>query len=301
MLNTIRHGDSGKLVQAAKLLTGCAGDAEDFDAEYRSHVVAWQGAHNLTADGVIGSKTWTAIAQAAPTCSTSRNRDSAATRALQLILDGNLTADGIFGPRTKAAVAAFQAAKGLVADGICGPKTWAALITGDAAQPGKFVQPVDYKQYDSRWASKMYSSHNDSGQTMRNSGCGPTAMADIVATLKAPGTTPYDLAKLSMEWGTRTYSSGTSWDFFGKIAAHYKFSRMIQTASLETLKACLDAGGYAVCSMGPDYWTKGGHFICAWKYDDTDIYCNDPASAKRTHQNQTDFMKQRKQFFCFYK
>ena len=52
--------------------------------------------------------------------------------------------------------------------------------------------------------------------------------------------------------------------------------------------------------MGKGYWTSGGHFICAWKYSNKYIYCNDPASGKRTHQNVTDFVKQRKQFFCFF-
>ena len=39
--------------------------------------------------------------------------------------------------------------------------------------------------------------------------------------------------------------------------------------------------------------------ICVWKYDDTYIYANDPASSKRTKQKISDFMKERKAFFCF--
>ena len=45
----------------------------------------------------------------------------------------------------------------------------------------------------------MYSNHNDHSQTMANSGCGPTAMADVVATLKDKNINPYDLAELSMQ------------------------------------------------------------------------------------------------------
>ena len=161
------------------------------------------------------------------------------------------------------------------------------------------ILPIPNKG-DSRWGKKMYSNHGAASQTMANSGCGPTSMADIVATLKDASVNPYTLAQLSMKWGTRTYSDGTAWGFFAKVQAHYGFSRMIQTTSLATLKACLDAGGYVVCSMGPGYWTKGGHFICAWKYDDAYIYCNDPASSTRKRQSQTDFVRQRKQFFCFY-
>ena len=52
--------------------------------------------------------------------------------------------------------------------------------------------------------------------------------------------------------------------------------------------------------MGRGYWTSAGHYICAWKYDASSIYANDPASTSRTKQKQSTFLKERKQFFCFY-
>jgi GH25 family lysozyme M1 (1,4-beta-N-acetylmuramidase) len=339
-MQTIRHQDVGVPVVVAKLLTGyvtVSGKVEDeasfvklhqtFDAEYVAYVVTWQGKRGLTPDGVIGPRTWAKIAEGARTCSTSKNRISGWTLAAQLLLDSNITADAIYGPRTKAAVAAYQSAKGLAADGICGPRTWGALLkdegtgnreqgtgeaTGEGASAGSteapkpsmptgFVQPVDYKQGDSRWGKKMYSNHGDTGQTMANSGCGPTAMADIVATVKDKSKTPYDLAKLAMKWGDRTDNSGTAWTFMiPHIMNEFEFTKAIQTANIDIVKACLDAGGYVVCSMGPGYWTKGGHFICAWKYDATYVYCNDPASGSRVKQKLTEFVKERKQFFCFW-
>ena len=84
------------------------------------------------------------------------------------------------------------------------------------------------------------------------------------------------------------------------IMNEFEFTKAIQTANIDVVKACLDAGGYVVCSMGPGYWTKGGHFICAWKYDATYVYCNDPASGSRVKQKLTEFVKERKQFFCFW-
>ena len=315
---TIRHQDSGRLVVVAKLLTrylsvtkkvsdpaGFVTQHQYFDAGFVAHVLSWQENHSLTADGVIGPDTWASIAKEAPTCSTSKNRISAPTLAAQMLLDTNITCDAIYGSRTKNAVSVWQASKGLKADGICGPKTWAKLL----AEPSEddtcadyctiFIQPPDFKQYDSRWAKKRYSTHTDA-QTMANSGCGPTAMADVVAALKDPGVTPYDLAQLSMAWGDRTYDSGTAWTFFQHIMTEYNFTKMVQSASIDALKACLDAGGYVVCSMGPGYWTKSGHFITAWKYDANYIYCNDPASDSRKQQAIKDFTAQRKQFFCFY-
>lgn len=317
MLTTIRHQDTGPLVVVAKCLTGYlktdkkVADIDSyikvygtFDAEFTAFIVSWQTSHGCTPDGIIGPDTWTAISKAAPTCSTSKNRISGYTLALQLLLGGNLVPDGVYGANTKAAVVTAQDAAGLKADGICGAKTWPAIIVGAQPQPaptpGHFVQPVDYKQGAKPWGPRMYSNHNDHSQTMANSGCGPTAMADVVATLIDPNVNPYALAELSMQWGDRSYNSGTNYSFFKHIAEHYPFSKFVQTKSLDALKACLDAGGYVVCSMGKGYWTSGGHYICAWKYTSTDIYCNDPASSKRTHQKIADFERERKQYFCFY-
>jgi len=321
-MKTIKHKDSGKPVVIAKLLTKYITVKEKiedvdsfiklhqvFDAEFVAHVVAWQGNHDLTPDGVIGSKTWAALAGAAPTCSTSKHATSGYTLALQILLDSSITADAIYGKRTKNAVAAYQTAKGIGSDGICGPVTWGALITGkadgamthaEAVASGTFVQPTDFKQYDKRWKNKMYSNHGDKSQTMGTSGCGPTSMADIVHFVMDNTITPYTLALMALDWGDRTKNSGTSWKFFTHIQARYGWKKMVATKSIETVKACLDAGGYVVCSMGPGYWTSGGHFICAWKYSANYIYCNDPASAKRTKQKISQFVKERKQFFCFF-
>lgn len=305
MLKTIRHNDTGDLVKVAQYLSGFAarGEADGiFSANFVAHICTRQREHGLSPDGIIGKDTWTKIAQKAPTCSTSRNRTSAATCAVQILVDG-LTVDGIYGSKTKKAVAAYQASKGLSADGICGPKTWAALITGSVAvQPtsGGFKQPKDFKQYDSRWGSKIFSATGNKSQTMKSSGCGPTAAANVVATLKDSSVTPWTLAQIAMKKGYRTANNGTAWAFFKYIAGQYGFSKFVQTSSMTTLKACLDAGGYVVCSMGKGYWTKGGHYITAWKYEGGYIYANDPASSSRKRQKESAFKSQRKQFFCFY-
>lgn len=311
MLKTIRAGDTGYLVCIAQYLTGYVKSGESdgqYTQEFAAYIMNWQHNHGLASDGIIGPNTWTKIAETAPTCSTSKNKNSQYTRAVQLLLGGaNLTADGVYGTKTKNAVAAFQASAGLNADGICGPKTWKALIEGTESKPvtpdvtpGKFVQPVDYKQGDSRWGKKNYTSCGNKKQTMANSGCGPTAMADIIATWYGKENTPWTLAQLAMKWGDRTKSSGTATSFFKHVQQHFGIKKMVSSTGLAAVKACLDNGGYVVCRMGPGYWTKGGHYICAWKYDDTYIYCNDPASSTRKKQKLTQFMKERKDFFCFY-
>lgn len=309
-MKTIKHEDICNDVIIAKYLTkfdstmetadGAVDVSAVFTDAFHEYVKDWQTKHKLKTDGIIGTATWTAIASEAPVCSTKKGTKQA-IKCVQLIV--GTTADGVFGPKTKAAVVAYQASRGLSADGIVGEKTWTAMLIGEytVSAGNSFKQPVDYKQGDSRWGKVVYTSCGNKKQTIANSGCGPTSMADIVATFKDAKVTPVQMCELALKWGYRTSNSGTAWGFFKRIADHYGFSKFVQTSSLETMKNCLASGGYVVCSMGPGYWTKGGHFICAWKFDSTYIYCNDPASSSRTRQKQSEFLKERKQFFCFWK
>ena len=217
-----------------------------------------------------------------------------AVKELQKLL--GIAADGIFGKNTLAAVKAYQNAHGLEADGIVGKQTWASL-KGETIVLGD--KPVDYKQYDSRWGSIKYSTHT-SKQTIRNSGCGVTAMADIIATWFDDSITPKEMAALAVKKGYRTYNAGTSWGFFDYIAKQYPFAKYARTKNHTVAIQALEEGALCVASMAPGYWTSGGHFICLWKCDGTYMYANDPASAKRTKQKLSQFKKEVKQYFVFW-
>lgn len=132
MLNTIRLKDSGDLVKIAQYMLGYAERKQAngiYDDRFAAEVGDWQAQHKLTVDYIIGKDTWTEMAKAMPTCSTSKNKTSAYTCAIQLLV-GGLTVDGIYVTNTKKAVTAYQTAANLTADGICGPKTWNMLIVG---------------------------------------------------------------------------------------------------------------------------------------------------------------------------
>ena len=324
MLATIKQGTNGNLVKIAQYLTGFAARKEangNYNANFVAYICAWQRKYGLTPDGIIGPKTWAMIAKNAPTCSTSRNRKSAATCAVQLLI-GKLTVDGIYGSLTKAAVAAYQTANGLYMDGVVGTNTWSALIVGtteaaSGGSPAATTEPVTggtsptinkcvhYLQWDKRWKSIKYSTHTSS-QTIGNSGCGPSAMAQIMATYIDPSITPVEMCALAVENGFRTYDSGTAWGFFKFVFQKYTgFSKFVTTSSVETLKAALAQGALAVCSMNSgdnNFWTKGGHFITAIGYDaEGYIYANDPnkSSAPRK-QLSSKFAKCLKQAFIFW-
>ncbi|MCR4622667.1 MAG: peptidoglycan-binding protein [Clostridiales bacterium] len=224
---------------------------------------------------------------------------------------GKAGADGIFGSGTKAAVKDYQKAHALGADGVVGRQTWTALGLMEPQVYADGTQPPDFKQYDKRWAGKMYSSHGDKKQTMKSSGCGPTAMADIVAAWWDRNVTPYELALKSLDWGTRTKNSGTASTFFRKVQAEYKAGKYLTRTSLDDAIQCLQEGGLVVCCFGagtkgkPGYrkWTKGGHYACIWKYDGTYFHINDPASAAsaRAKGTRTEVANTRKGFYLFWR
>lgn len=302
----LKYGSSTNSKQAVRALGWLMlGESTDvYSAKLRDAVKIYQEEKGLTVDGIAGPETFGALCEGLPEVHYLDYSGSIYVRAAQALVGVEM--DGKYGQRTRANVKAFQAAAGIDATGDVGPNCWRALWgleyqRTQAEAGGAGAQPVDYKQYDSRWGGKVYTSCGNKSQTMRNSGCGPTAMADIVATWMNPKITPWSLAKYAMTNGYRTANSGTAWAFFPAVAKAFGFSKFVQTKSMATLRAALAEGAYAVASMGPGYWTKGGHFICVWKMDEDYVYANDPASSTRKRQKIGAFEEQRKQFFVFWK
>lgn len=295
--------NSKQAVRALRLLLG-VGLGDTYDAKTRDSVKEAQKAAKLTVDGIAGPKTLTAICKTLPTVKYQDYSGSNYVKAVQALVGS--TIDGKFGKNTRSNVIAFQMTAGLKADGNVDKNVWLALFDCSYTRTGSTSgtntkQPVDYKQYDSKWGSEIYTSVGNKSQTIRNSGCGPTSMADILATWFNKNITPSDTCKWSVKNGYRTPSNGTAWAFFPAIAKKYGFSKFIQTKSMATARAALKEGALVVSSMAPGYWTKGGHFICLWKTDDTYMYANDPASSIRKKQKLSAFENERKQFFIFYK
>lgn len=145
--SVLRKGDENEAVRAAQNKLIALGyldtDATGyFGSATENAVKAFQRAAGLSADGVVGSATMSALLQAAEGDKESSNTSSSST-AMQkgdegsnvtelqkmLIKLGYLDTDatGYFGSATKSAVMAFQKDNGLEADGVAGKKTVAAL------------------------------------------------------------------------------------------------------------------------------------------------------------------------------
>ena len=268
MAKVLERGDSGSWVKVLQYIVGVTPDGK-FGTKTEEALKEFQKSHALTKDGICGANTWKAIANGAPIL-----RPGSTGKyvfALETIL-GTMNINGIYGDNEVSHVKTYQASAKLDQDGIVGAKTWRMLFGIDTVgsqttasnvittNGTKTKQPVNYKQYDSRWGNIKYTKNNtySSKQTIRNSGCGPTSMADIVATFWDKKITPKEMAALSVKHGYRTENSGTAWDYFGFVAKQYKAKKFIQTSSFETMRNCLATGGLVVVSFRPSKWTKGG-------------------------------------------
>ena len=303
ILKANSSSNSKQAVRAYRLLLGFSME-DTFTEAVATATRNYQRAHNLTADGIAGPATLALLAREQPAVKYKDYSGSAAVRAVQALVGAK--ADGKYGKQTKANVKAFQTTAGITATGDVDTNTWLALFECSYTRTAKASgtntkQPVDYRQADPKWGKKVYTSCGNKKQTIANSGCGPTSMADIMATWIDKKITPVEMCQYSVKHGYRTKSSGTAWGFFKAIAKAYGFSKFVQTKSMATARAAIRAGALVVASMGPGYWTKGGHYICLWKTDDNYMYANDPASKTRKKQKLGQFEKERKQFFIFYK
>lgn len=148
--------------------------------------------------------------------------------------------------------------------------TWLAKVGGDpnlaatspttaACQAGvpadKFVF---YSQYDVKWSGNAYGS-----STIAKSGCGPSSVAMIVATLKDKNITPVETTAYGNTINAYIPGAGSSHQkMLVDTPAHYGLKSVPLGRDLNKAIEILKAGGLVLASgTGANPFTTGGHII----------------------------------------
>lgn len=122
----------------------------------------------------------------------------------------------------------------------------------------------NFKQYDSKWAKVPYPK---GPYYVSDSGCGPTAIADLIVTNPDYAKkTPKNAANWLSKRGYATYGNGTMWSGITACLKAYGFKVTQHDDMASFWKEMKKSGRMAIISFrggtrGGVTWTLGGHFL----------------------------------------
>lgn len=169
------------------------------------------------------------------------------------------------------------------------------------------IRPVNYKQNDSKWGGLSYAVDGERS-TIKSAGCGPTAMADVLAAIVSPYIDPVTCASWARQHNYKVRNSGTSYNYPVAQGAAYGVNvRRLNTSNVYGKSANavhtqalaeLQKGNWLIACMGKGNWTSSGHYIVAYGYEDGYVYINDPAStAVKRAKNTWELFKSQVKYY----
>lgn len=158
-------------------------------------------------------------------------------------------------------------------------------------------QPVSYLQTDPKWDACDYSAKGEQ-TTIAASGCGPTAMAMVLATWVDKSVNPKTECAWALAHGFKAPHQGTYYGYFEEAGRRYglntyrlNYTNLYGNATSAyhaQARDALDRGELVIACMGKGNWTRSGHYVLVWKINGNVIYINDPASTK-AHRVRGDY------------
>lgn len=153
-------------------------------------------------------------------------------------------------------------------------------------------------QWDKRWGYDEYGN-----EMMAINGCGPTALAMVVAGLKGDNeVNPKKIAEYSLENGYFVKDVGTSWELMQKGANGLGLESYTLPLDANTIIDNLNAGNPIIVTMGPGTFTSSGHFILLTGVSkDGKIIVNDSDSIERSQKtwDVNVFLEEAENLWCF--
>ena len=135
-------------------------------------------------------------------------------------------------------------------------------------------------QWDERWAYTPYGS-----SVIGITGCGPTCLSMVMVALTKDTTfSPRTIAKYAEENGYYEYGDGTRWSLMQAYAFENGLSCKQIEVNKKSIESELSKGHYIICSVGPGYFTSGGHFIVITDLLGDTLSVHDPNSRKNSER-----------------
>lgn len=114
-----------------------------------------------------------------------------------------------------------------------------------------------FLQWDVRWGYETYGS-----DFMAITGCGPTCLSMVRCGLSGEDEwNPWEVAKMSEDYGFYVDGAGTSWDLMTTGATQLGLTVNSVIYDEAHIIAELKKGNPIICIMGPGDFTTSGHFI----------------------------------------
>lgn len=159
-------------------------------------------------------------------------------------------------------------------------------------------KPVNYFQTDRRWKNLPYRVKGETA-TIGGSGCGPTSACMAIETITGKTFTPVDACAWSVSHGYKAKNAGTYQSYFApQFVDHGIRCEALKTLDHNKVKQSINEGYYAIALMGEGNWTKGGHYILVWDWDDK-VRINDSVSTRdvRINGDPKTFMKEVRKYW----
>jgi hypothetical protein len=136
------------------------------------------------------------------------------------------------------------------------------LACESSAANGQFVF---YSQYDPKWKNDCYgggTAGNCTYSTIGQGGCGPSSLAEVVATFKDHSVTPKTTADYSTSQHWYIPGNGSSWDLFRFGPAHWGLKSQEIGTNLDAAVSAIHGGALVIASgEGASPYTSSGHII----------------------------------------
>ena len=151
------------------------------------------------------------------------------------------------------------------------------------------IKPVSYLQIDQKWKAVDYSAKGEKTD-IGESGCGPSCMAMVIATLKDSLITPVDTCAWALKNGYKAPKQGTYYSYFVPQGKEYgievkrlNYNNLYGHPNYITHDVALDEikkGNWIIACMGKGLWTSSGHYVLWYGMSGNDVLINDPNSTK---------------------